>query len=306
MITIVTYNIHYGVGYDGRLDLSRILTVIEDADIVALQEVDRNWNRTDNVDQVAFFRSNMTDHFVAWGPNVDLRKPPGGNDAPESERRRQFGNMILSRFPISSIRNHLLPRYGASDLLDMQRGALEAVIDLPGGSLRVYCTHLCHLSEAQRVVQATRLLDIHKECRREGPVLSGHHPSDPVWSAEASPADMPDDAMLLGDFNSQPDSEVHRMIVGETNPRYGPVTPRGRFVDAWRDVQQRAGASTDDTAVDGVTRYDSLGVRTGRRIDYCFLSERLGRRLADATVLADADGSDHQPLFVTLREADDE
>ena len=41
-LRVVTYNIHHGVGVDGKLDLNRIAEVIRaaKADLVALQEVD--------------------------------------------------------------------------------------------------------------------------------------------------------------------------------------------------------------------------------------------------------------------------
>ena len=35
----VTYNIQYGLGEDGRYDLDRIAAAVEDADVIALQEV---------------------------------------------------------------------------------------------------------------------------------------------------------------------------------------------------------------------------------------------------------------------------
>ena len=37
----VSYNIQYGTGKDGRIDLSRIAAEVGDADVIALQEVDR-------------------------------------------------------------------------------------------------------------------------------------------------------------------------------------------------------------------------------------------------------------------------
>jgi len=40
---LVSYNIQYGFGADGVYDLARIANVVKGADIVALQEVERNW-----------------------------------------------------------------------------------------------------------------------------------------------------------------------------------------------------------------------------------------------------------------------
>ncbi|MCG8543126.1 MAG: endonuclease/exonuclease/phosphatase family protein [Alphaproteobacteria bacterium] len=298
----MTYNIHYGVGTDGDVDLSRIVDIVKDADIVALQEVDRYWDRTGNVDQLSFIQAKMPDHFVAWGPNVDLHKDATGSRGRLAGSRRQFGNLILSRFPILSIRNHLLPRYGASRLMDMQRGALEAVVEAPGGALRIYCTHLCYLSELQRIAQVKKLLEIHAACAAEGPVFSGHHLTDPIWSAEPGPSSMPADAVLLGDFNIQPDSDAYKMLVGDISARFGPMARHGFFVDAWHVWRSQRTSGGEADPGDGITRYDPPGSRSGRRVDYCFLSEQLVDRVSGAAVLADADASDHQPLFVTLTE----
>ena len=40
---LVSYNVQYGFGADGVYDLARIANVVKGADIVALQEVERNW-----------------------------------------------------------------------------------------------------------------------------------------------------------------------------------------------------------------------------------------------------------------------
>ncbi len=50
---IVTYNIQFGLGKDGRFDLERIAGEVDGADIIALQEVERYWQRSGNVDQPA-------------------------------------------------------------------------------------------------------------------------------------------------------------------------------------------------------------------------------------------------------------
>ncbi len=48
---IVTYNIKFGLGKDGRFDLERIASEVDGADIIALQEVERHWQRSGNDDQ---------------------------------------------------------------------------------------------------------------------------------------------------------------------------------------------------------------------------------------------------------------
>ena len=48
---LVTYNIRYELGLDQRIDLGRIARTVQDADIIALQEVERFWKRSGMNDQ---------------------------------------------------------------------------------------------------------------------------------------------------------------------------------------------------------------------------------------------------------------
>ncbi len=48
---LVSYNIQYGRGRDGVFDLQRIVDAIAGADVIALQEVERYWQRSGMVDQ---------------------------------------------------------------------------------------------------------------------------------------------------------------------------------------------------------------------------------------------------------------
>ena len=53
-VRLVTFNVHHGVGDDGRHDLPRLATVLAavDADLICLQEVDRYYGgRSEDVDQ---------------------------------------------------------------------------------------------------------------------------------------------------------------------------------------------------------------------------------------------------------------
>ena len=48
---LVSYNIQYGFGSDGRYDLTRAARIVDGADIISLQEVERHWQRTNEDDQ---------------------------------------------------------------------------------------------------------------------------------------------------------------------------------------------------------------------------------------------------------------
>lgn len=48
---LVSYNIGYGVGPDGTVDLDGVARAIDGADVIALQEVERFWPRSGMMDQ---------------------------------------------------------------------------------------------------------------------------------------------------------------------------------------------------------------------------------------------------------------
>jgi endonuclease/exonuclease/phosphatase family metal-dependent hydrolase len=298
---IATYNIQYGVGLDGRFDLDRIVAVIGDVDIVGLQEVEVGWDRSGNHDIPALLAQKMPDYYLAWGPTIDVLKRQGEEFCGPRAPRRQHGNLILSRFPILSIRNHLLPRYGAASFLDIQRGALEATIATPEGHLRIYCTHLCHLSEDQRRLQAERLICVIDTAPFEGPPLCGSHNRDLSWSLEPPLPPVPPEVIVLGDFNCTPDSPSYAVLAGEASARHGRLTRLGRFVDAWIVAKKRHGVP-DGATVDGATRYLEYPPQAGkgRRVDFCFLPDRFASRVRMARVLPDAVGSDHLPVIVEI------
>jgi endonuclease/exonuclease/phosphatase family metal-dependent hydrolase len=90
-VTIATYNIHGAVGTDGRFDPARIGDVILEtgADVIALQEVPLGNERTESVLKLLQQRTGF--HCAAG--HTCLVAGCG------------FGNGILSRYPISCVRN---------------------------------------------------------------------------------------------------------------------------------------------------------------------------------------------------------
>ena len=67
----LTYNIQYGLGRDGRFDLARIADEVRHADVVALQEVERFWRRSGEVDQPAELARHLGGWFWVYGANLD-------------------------------------------------------------------------------------------------------------------------------------------------------------------------------------------------------------------------------------------
>lgn len=174
----MSFNIHHGVGTDGALDLGRISATVAGtaADVVGLQEVDRHFSsRSEFEDQTARLAAALGMQWV-FGANLD-RDPSG-----ESDRRRQYGNAILSRFPITSWSSIPLPRFPGTE----QRGLLAATLDVDGVPLSAFCTHLQNGRRSVRRVQVDE-------------IVSAVESSDPP-------------VVLMGDLNATPGSPEVREL----------------------------------------------------------------------------------------------
>lgn len=127
-IRVLTYNIHHGEGLDKQVDLQRIADLIREsgADLVALQEVDRDVPRTAHVDQPAVLGELAGMHAV-FEKNADMQ---GGD----------YGNAILTRWPVERYANHLLPNFPHNE----QRGLLEVHVRAGNRTIAFFATHLDH------------------------------------------------------------------------------------------------------------------------------------------------------------------
>jgi endonuclease/exonuclease/phosphatase family metal-dependent hydrolase len=149
---IVSYNTHGAIGIDRRFAPERIARVLAEigADIVALQELEL---RVNGFDMLAFLQRETGFHAIA-GPTI-------------RSTDRDFGNGLLTRFPIVSVDQVKL------DVARREpRGAIDAVVDCDGAPLRVIATHL-GLRPAERREQVRRLLDIVRAGRALPTVLLG-------------------------------------------------------------------------------------------------------------------------------------
>jgi endonuclease/exonuclease/phosphatase family metal-dependent hydrolase len=108
-----------------------------DFDVLCLQEVARNYADlpgSSGEDQFALLAGLLPGFTATEGIAVDVQGAGG--------RRRQFGNLILARYPLMQVFAHLLPWPADSAVPSMQRGALEVVLAAPFGPVRVTTTHL--------------------------------------------------------------------------------------------------------------------------------------------------------------------
>lgn len=179
-LRVLAWNVHHCEGVDGRLDVARISAVIRslDPDLVALQEVDKNCTRSNSVDQPAEL-AKLTGLHAVFEKNIDLQ---GG----------QYGNAVLSRWPVQKHRNLHLPCLKQGE----QRGALIVDTAVPGDEsnespipLSFISTHFDHRGDDQERLESAAMLN--------------------SLAAETGAGRM----LLAGDLNARPESAVLQRIL---------------------------------------------------------------------------------------------
>jgi endonuclease/exonuclease/phosphatase family metal-dependent hydrolase len=285
-VKLVSYNIQYGFGLDGRYDLERIVRNLSGADIIALQEVTRGSPANDGVDMVAAIEDLLPDYFSAYGPAFDLHAGTVVKNGRTISRRHQFGNMVLSRWPILSTRTLLLPRTRTVGKLNLQRGATEAVIETPDGALRVYSVHLDHVSPDERIAQITYIRDRVHGFVAEGGTLTGGAEIDLVDPP------LPEDYVMMGDFNMVPESPEYCAFAGARDGYYGRTPRVGTPVDAL--------AALDGYHPGSYSWMDPGDHGKRMHLDYCFVSGGLAGSLKGAHIDTKSVGSDHFPIWAEI------
>jgi len=186
-LRVMTYNIHHGRGMDGVIDLKRIAAVIKAAepDLVALQEVDQGVERTGRVDQPAVLAA-LTGMHVVFEKNIDYQ---GG----------EYGNAVLSRFPIRRHTNHQLPSMYEGE----QRGLLEVHVMHGGRPVVFYATHFEYrVDDTERLASADMLRGL----------------------IEAQAVET---LIVAGDINARPDSAVLDKLTAFLNDAYASKAGEG-------------------------------------------------------------------------------
>lgn len=287
MKKLVTYNIQYGLGKDGQYDLERIAGEVDGADVIALQEVERFWQRSGMTDQPAALAALLPDYHWVYGPGVDMACDTVDEEGRPVHRRRQFGNMLMARVPILSSRVFPMPKYGTIAQHSIQRSLLEGVLRLGDRPIRICSVHLSHLDSGTRLPEVAALLDIHRRAAAEGGAWCGDHPDPDAGWLEGEMPPMPREAVLMGDFNCTWDALEYEQIVGPLSAEHGRLNSVDGFVDAW--------VAAGNAEADGRTHHVS-----DVRIDYCFVSAPLAAHVKDCWVDDDATGSDHRPVWTEL------
>ena len=156
---------------DGVRSAERVCETIlaQNADIVCLQEVHQRLPQSFFADNPKQFEKHLGLPVIF---QANLRLGLGG-----------YGVAVVSRFPVGTVQNHLLPS------VREQRGVLEVRLDTPTGPLVIFNTHF-GLSGGERVKQAESLAAL---------VQSAAYP-----------------VIVCGDFNERADALAVRALLAQT------------------------------------------------------------------------------------------
>lgn len=280
---LLSFNMQYGFGADGVYDLARAAQVIAAADIACLQEVDRHWSRTGFDDQPALLQAMLPDRFTVYGPGYDM-DASAVTAGQVMNRRRQFGPMIVSRWPVLWSRLHLLPLQPMIDPINTQTCALEACIAAPSGPLRVISVHLAHVGVGERLAQIAALK---AALPPVGPWSGTDDEPARNWTEGQAEPPCPAEMIWMGDFNSEPGSVEYQAILGET-----PYHPGARYRGALVDVAAGLGLHSHEKVIAGVRRL--------RQLDHIFVDARLAPLVRRVWADTACPASDHFPLWADL------
>jgi endonuclease/exonuclease/phosphatase family metal-dependent hydrolase len=232
-LRVLTYNIHHGEGTDGIVDLSRLAQIVKSVQ-PDLVALQEVDQRTERAGGVDQLHAlaHLTGMRAQFGKAMDYS---GGS----------YGVAVLSRWPFVETRNDALPAFPDRE----PRTALTALVrvDKAWPLLQFTSTHLDQgRDEANRLAQAAHL--------------------------NALPGPEGAQAILAGDINSRPDSEVMKVL--ET---------------------QWTNATTADPSLspapDGRPRF---------RGDYVLMRPTRCWRTIESKVLDDRVASDHRPVLAVL------
>jgi endonuclease/exonuclease/phosphatase family metal-dependent hydrolase len=212
-LTLLTFNIRSANDKNGSIKLEEIVEEIRetDAHIIGLQEVERMMPRSGYRDQARLVAEELGYHYY-YGGNINIFGV-------------QYGNALLSKYPILAASNHKLPKEKLEP-----RGMIEADIDADGSLLHVFVTHL-GLSSLERSKQVRYINGILSQ--RKGNIL------------------------LLGDFNNHPDSEEMSTLDDRLTDSAAALNQLDQFTFAWK-------STTPNVRLDRIYASDNITLKHHR------------------------------------------
>jgi endonuclease/exonuclease/phosphatase family metal-dependent hydrolase len=278
---VVSWNIHWGCGKDGRIRIHAIIDVLRrlNPDVICLQEVAANHPELEgnvSANQFKQLAGAFGGYQPVFGPTSEIYK----NNMP-----RLFGNMLLSKYRITQAFRYLLPwPPDPASPPGMPRGMIEVVVDAPSGKLRVLTTHLEYYSQIQRIAQIRHIKYLHWEACERARIFQ----PDPSLDAPFQLGFRPGSAIYCGDFNLTPDTPDYQQVLARDDSSALPL------VDAWR-ARHPDIARAPTAGLHGFSWPDRADC-----YDYFFVTEDLLPRLTEVEVQSETAASDHQPIVLDI------
>lgn len=217
-VRLVAYNIRMGFGLDGRFDPGALAATIrkQRPDIVLLSEVDRGWFLNGGHDGLQLIADRLGMRTV-FAPAAD----------------QLWGDALLTRLPVLSVRSHPLPRVGAPTGAE----ALAAVVKVGDQELGIVGTHLQPPPGAGPAAQAKRVARI---------------------AADLAAGDRP--VVVAGDLNIEPrDAEFRTLLDAGLRDGLAAARPLATFPSDMPDEEIDHVLTTPDLLVTDVVAPPGTG-----------------------------------------------
>jgi len=137
--TIMVWNIHNAVGFDGQFDIDRIVDEIReyDPDIVGINEINYGNMQGSYMDMTAYIAHKLNMYYY-FGPSF----------------YKHYGNAILSKYEFSECNNYRLPRKEGTH---EPRGVICVKFIMDAETWTIYNTHL---NEPDAIVQIPYIVEL--------------------------------------------------------------------------------------------------------------------------------------------------
>lgn len=156
-LTIMTYNIRHGLGVDNIFDFSRVIETIKevDPDILILNEVDQGNPRSGEMNQADIIAKEL-------GMNSFFSS---------AENRSDYGNAVLSKFPIKKKFGFVLPR--PEWMLAVNRGCAVIITEVEGKEIVVMGTHLGLGGIMEIQTELRGILEVYYDYKDKPAIIAG-------------------------------------------------------------------------------------------------------------------------------------
>jgi len=275
---VLSWNVQYGKSAHNSIDFIQTLDYIKslgEFDVICLQELARHMQgycMPNQEDQVQLAQQHFENYTSVWGSGFSW--PSTGNNR---TLRQEFGNLTLIKSDLLDYKVHQLPLPATPGNKQMQRVAVETIVESDIGPLSIMNTHLAFHDSNEKQLQLERF------CLLEQERLAHHRSPKQLDAGTYQAGYLAKARILCGDFNLTPESAHYQYQIQDN------------WIDAWRQCH------ADQAHLPTCGIYDSLQWSEGAHCrDYFWLSNELASCKIDFNVDTHTDLSDHQPIILGI------